>query len=202
MREYFSPRNLSHYIWKEKLIMYIEPRLPDHTDIWTANLNSRIVHCFGEIEENMAESIIAQLLYLDAQSHDDIQFYINSYGGEVTAGMAIYDTIKHIKSDVRTICVGKAMSMGAVLLSGGTKGKRNVLPNSTIMIHQALGGAKGQSSDVEIEAMELKRCKENLNKILAENCNKPYEEVVKDTDRNFYLHGQEAVDYGIVDSVL
>jgi ATP-dependent Clp protease protease subunit len=116
--------------------------------------------------------------------------------------MAIYDTIKHIKSDVRTICVGKAMSMGAVLLSGGTKGKRNVLPNSTVMIHQALGGAKGQSSDVEIEAMELKRCKENLNKILAENCNKPYEEVVKDTDRNFYLHGQEAVDYGIVDSVL
>ena len=201
-RGYFSPRNLSHCTWKEKLFMYIEPRLPDHTDIWTANLNSRIVHCFGEIEENMAESIIAQLLYLDAQSHDDIQFYINSYGGEVTAGMAIYDTIKHIKSDVRTICVGKAMSMGAVLLSGGTKGKRNVLPNSTIMIHQALGGAKGQSSDVEIEAMELKRCKENLNKILAENCNKPYEEVVKDTDRNFYLHGQEAVDYGIVDSVL
>ena len=150
----------------------------------------------------MAESIIAQLLYLDAQSHDDIQFYINSYGGDVSAGMAIYDTIKHIKSDVRTICVGKAMSMGAVLLSGGTKGKRNVLPNSTVMIHQALGGAKGQSSDVEIEAMELKRCKENLNKILAENCNKPYEEVVKDTDRNFYLHGQEAVDYGIVDSVL
>ena len=182
--------------------MYIEPRLPDHTDIWTANLNSRIVHCFGEIEENMAESIIAQLLYLDAQSHDDIQFYINSYGGDVTAGLAIYDTIKHIKSEVRTICVGKAMSMGAVLLSGGTKGKRNVLPNSTVMIHQALGGAKGQSSDVEIEAMELKRCKESLNRILAENCGKSFEEVSKDCDRNFYLHGQESVEYGIVDSVL
>lgn len=182
--------------------VYIEPRLPDHTDIWTANLNSRIVHCFGDIEENMAESIIAQLLYLDSQSHEDIQFYINSYGGDVTAGLAIYDTIKHIKSDVRTICVGKAMSMGAVLLSGGTKGKRNVLPNSTVMIHQALGGAKGQSSDVEIEAMELKYCKENLNRLLAENCNKPYEEVVKDTDRNLYLHGVDAVKYGIADKVL
>ena len=150
----------------------------------------------------MAESIIAQLLYLDAQSKDEIQFYINSYGGDVTAGLAIYDTIKYIKSPVRTICVGKAMSMGAVLLSGGTKGKRCVLPNSTVMIHQALGGAKGQSSDVEIEALELKRCKDSLNKILAENCSKPYEEVVKDTDRNFYLHGKEAVDYGIVDVVL
>ena len=182
--------------------MFIEPRLPDHTDIWTANLQSRIIHCFGDIEENMAESIIAQLLYLDAQSKDEIQFYINSYGGDVTSGLAIYDTIKHIKSPVRTICVGKAMSMGAVLLSGGTKGKRCVLPNSTVMIHQALGGAKGQSSDVEIEALELKHCKDSLNKILAENCSKPYEEVVKDTDRNFYLHGKEAVDYGIVDVVL
>ena len=182
--------------------MFIEPRLPDHTDIWTANLQSRIIHCFGDIEENMAESIIAQLLYLDAQSNDEIQFYINSYGGDVTAGLAIYDTIKYIKSPVRTICVGKAMSMGAVLLSGGTKGKRCVLPNSTVMIHQALGGAKGQSSDVEIEAMELKHCKDSLNKILAENCSKSYEEVVKDTDRNFYLHGKEAVDYGIVDVVL
>lgn len=182
--------------------MFISPNLPNHTDIWTANLNSRIVHCFGEIEENMAESIIAQLLYLDGQSHEDIQFYINSYGGDVTAGMAIYDTIKHIKSPVKTICVGKAMSMGAVLLSGGTKGKRYVLPNSRVMIHQAIGGARGQSSDVEIEAMELKHCKDSLNKILAENCNKPYEVVVKDTDRNFYLHGEEAVEYGIVDSVL
>lgn len=182
--------------------MYIEPRLPDHTDIWTANLNSRIVHCFGEIEENMAESIIAQLLYLDAQNNEDIQFYINSYGGDVTAGLAIYDTLQHINSNVRTICVGKAMSMGAVLLSGGTKGKRFVLPNATVMIHQALGGAKGQSSDVEIEAAELKRTKDTLNKILAENCGKTFEEVVKDTDRNFYLHGQEAVDYGIVDAVL
>lgn len=182
--------------------MYIEPRLPDHTDIWTANLNSRIVHCFGEIEENMAESIVAQLLFLDSQNNEEIQFYINSYGGDVTAGLAIYDTLQHINSDVRTICVGKAMSMGAVLLSGGTKGKRNVLPNATVMIHQALGGAKGQSSDVEIEAMELKHCKDSLNKILAENCGKSYEEVCKDTDRNFYLHGEEAVKYGIADSVL
>ena len=184
--------------------MYIEPRLPNSEgDIWTANLKSRIVHCVGTINEEAAESIIAQLLYLDAQqNHDEIQLYINSYGGEVTAGLAIYDTIQHIKSDVRTICVGKAMSMGAILLSGGTKGKRCVLPNSTVMIHQALGGARGQSTDVEIEAMKLKYCKENLNRLLAENCNKPYEEVVKDTDRNLYLHGVDAVKYGIADKVL
>lgn len=183
--------------------MYIEPRLPNHEgDIWTANLKSRIIHCVGSINEDMAESIIAQLLYLDAHSHDEIRLYINSYGGEVTAGLAIYDTMQHIKSDVRTIAVGKAMSMGAVLLSGGTKGKRNVLPNATVMIHQALGGARGQSTDVEIEAMELKYCKEKLNRLLAENCNKPYEEVVKDTDRNLYLHGEEAVQYGIADKVL
>lgn len=182
--------------------MYIEPRLPDHTDIWTANLKSRIVHCFGEIEENMAESIVAQLLYLASQSKEEIQFYINSYGGDVTAGMAIYDTLQHIKCDVRTVCVGKAMSMGAVLLSGGTKGKRCILPNATVMIHQALGGAKGQSSDVEIEAAELRHTKDALNKILAENCKKSLDEITKDTDRNFYLHGSEAVDYGIVDKVL
>ncbi len=150
----------------------------------------------------MAESIVAQLLYLDAKNHEDIQFYINSYGGDVTAGLAIYDTLQHIQSDVRTICVGKAMSMGAVLLSGGTKGKRSVLPNATVMIHQALGGAKGQSSDVEIEAAELKFTKERLNSILAKNCNKSLKEITRDTDRNFYIHGAEAVKYGIVDSVL
>lgn len=182
--------------------MLIIPRLPDNTDIYTANLRSRIIHCCGEIEQEMSQSIVAQFLYLDAQSHDDIQFFINSPGGSVTAGMAILDTMKHIKSPVKTICVGECMSMAAVLLSAGTKGKRYVLPHSTVMIHQALGGAKGQSSDVEIEAMELKRCKEELNKILAENCEKPYDEVVKDTDRNFYLHGEEAVKFGIVDAVL
>lgn len=182
--------------------MFIEPRLEANTDIWTANLKSRIVHCFGTIEENMAESIVAQLLYLDAQNNEEIQLYINSYGGDVAAGFAIYDAMKHIKSDVRTISVGKAMSMGALLLSGGTKGKRNVLPNSTVMLHQALGGCRGQASDVEIEANELKYCKERLNRILADNCSKSYEEVVKDTDRNLYLHGQEVVDYGIADSVL
>ncbi|MCQ2601257.1 MAG: ATP-dependent Clp protease proteolytic subunit [Treponema sp.] len=182
--------------------MYIEPRLPDHTDIWTANLKSRIVHCFGEIEENMAESIIAQLLYLDSQNNEEIQLYINSYGGEITAGMAIYDTMQHIKSPVRTICVGKAMSMGAVLLSAGEKGRRCILPHATVMIHQALGGAKGQSSDVEIEALELKYNKDMLNKLLAKNCGKKIDEVVKDTDRNTYLHGEDAVKYGIVDKVL
>lgn len=182
--------------------MYIEPRLPDHSDIWTANLESRIVHCFGDIEENMAESIVAQLLYLASKSDDEIQLYINSYGGDVTAGMAIYDTMQHIKCDVKTVCVGKAMSMGAVLLSGGTKGKRCVLPNSTVMIHQALGGAKGPSVDVDIEAEELRRTKENLNKILSNNCSKSLNQISNDTDRNFYLHGQEAVDYGIADKVI
>lgn len=182
--------------------MFIEPRLSDHTDIWSANLKSRVIHCFGEIEENMAESIVAQLLYLSAQSDEDIQLYINSYGGDVTAGMAIYDTMQHIKCDVKTICVGKAMSMGAVLLSGGTKGKRYVLPHSTVMIHQALGGARGQSSDVDIEAAELHRTKKELNEILSTNCGKPVEEIAKDTDRNFYLHGSDAVEYGIADEVL
>lgn len=182
--------------------MYIEPRLPDHSDIWTANLESRIVHCFGDIEENMAESIVAQLLYLASKSDDEIQLYINSYGGDVTAGMAIYDTMQHIKCDVKTVCVGKAMSMGAVLLSGGTKGKRCVLPNSTVMIHQALGGAKGPSVDVDIEAEELRRTKESLNKILSNNCSKSLNQISNDTDRNFYLHGQEAVDYGIADKVI
>ena len=176
--------------------MYIEPRLPDHSDIWTANLESRIVHCFGDIEENMAESIVAQLLYLASKSDDEIQLYINSYGGDVTAGMAIYDTMQYIKCDVKTVCVG------AVLLSGGTKGKRCVLPNSTVMIHQALGGAKGPSVDVDIEAEELRRTKENLNKILSNNCSKSLNQISNDTDRNFYLHGQEAVDYGIADKVI
>lgn len=182
--------------------MYIEPRLPDHTDIWTANLESRIIHCFGEIEENMAESIVAQLLYLSAKSDEDIELYINSYGGDVTAGMAIYDTMQHIGCDVKTVCVGKAMSMGAVLLSGGTKDKRYVLPNATVMIHQALGGVKGQSTDVDIEAEELRWNKENINKILGKNCGKTLKQITHDTDRNYYLHGQEAVDYGIVDKVI
>lgn len=182
--------------------MYIEPRLNDHSDIWSANLKGRIIHCFGEIEENMAESIVAQLLYLSAQSDEDIQLYINSYGGDVTAGMAIYDTMQHIKCDVQTVCVGKAMSMGAVLLSGGTKGKRFVLPHSTVMLHQALGGVKGQSSDVDIEAAELHKTKDMLNGILSRNCGKEMEEVVRDTDRNFYLHGKEAVEYGVADKVM
>lgn len=182
--------------------MYIEPRLNDHSDIWSANLKGRIIHCFGEIEENMAESIVAQLLYLSAQSEEDIQLYINSYGGDVTAGMAIYDTMQHIKCDVQTVCVGKAMSMGAVLLSGGAKGKRYVLPHSTVMLHQALGGIKGQSSDVDIEAAELHRTKDDLNNILSENCGKTLEEITRDTDRNFYLHGKEAVEYGVADKVM
>lgn len=182
--------------------MYIEPRLNDHSDIWSTNLKGRIIHCFGEIEENMAESIVAQLLYLSAQSDEDIQLYINSYGGDVTAGMAIYDTMQHIKCDVQTVCVGKAMSMGAVLLSGGTKGKRFVLPHSTVMLHQALGGVKGQSSDVDIEAAELHRTKDMLNEILSRNCGKKMEEIVRDTDRNFYLHGKEAVEYGVADKVM
>lgn len=138
--------------------MYIEPRLPDHTDIWTANLNSRIVHCFGEIEENMAESIVAQLLYLDAKNHEDIQFYINSYGGDVTAGLAIYDTLQHIQSDVRTICVGKAMSMGAVLLSGGTKGKRSVLPNATVICDCSVADDLPWDVDITQADIDFERC--------------------------------------------
>ncbi|MBQ5385265.1 MAG: ATP-dependent Clp protease proteolytic subunit [Treponema sp.] len=182
--------------------MIIIPGMGNQTDVWTYNLKERIIHCVGEIEEDMAESIIAQLLYLSSEGNGDIQLFINSPGGDIDAGMAIYDTMNYIKPDVATICVGRACSMGSILLSGGTKGKRYILPHGKVLIHQALGGCAGQSSDVDIAATELRKAKEMLNRILSENCGRPYEDVVRDTDRDYWMQGQEAIDYGIVDKIL
>lgn len=173
-----------------------------HYDIFSLLLNERIILLTGEIDDNLASVVVAQLLYLaSVDDKKDIQLYINSPGGSVTAGMAIYDTIQYIKNDVSTICIGMAASMGAFLLSSGTKGKRYTLPNSEIMIHQPLGGVQGQVSDIEISTKRLLKVKQKLNKILALNCNKTYEEIQKDTERDYYLDAEEAKKYGIIDEV-
>lgn len=171
-------------------------------DIYSRLLEDRIVFLNGEVDDNSANLVVAQLLYLEGKNPDkDIFLYINSPGGSVTAGFAIYDTMKYIKCDVSTICVGMAASMGAFLLAGGTKGKRFALPNSEIMIHQPLGGAQGQASDVKIRTMHLLETKEKLNKILSENTGKPLEEVEKDTDRDNFMSAEEAKKYGIIDDI-
>ena len=172
-------------------------------DIFSRLLSDRIIVLSDEVNDVTASLVVAQLLFLEGQdSEKDISLYINSPGGSVTAGMAIYDTMQYIKCDVSTICMGMAASMGAFLLSAGAKGKRYALPNSEIMIHQPLGGTQGQASDIEIEAAHIMRTKKKLNEILAANCNKPLEEIEKDTDRNNWMTAQEAVDYGLVDKVL
>lgn len=172
-------------------------------DIYSRLLKDRIILLSGEIEDTMASSIVAQLLFLEAEDpQKDIYLYINSPGGVVTSGLSIYDTMNYIKPDISTICIGQAASMGAFLLSCGTKGKRYSLPNSRIMIHQPLGGARGQATDIEIQANEILRLKANLNKILAHNTGQPLEKIAKDTDRDFFLSAKEAQDYGLIDSVL
>ena len=172
-------------------------------DIFSRLLNDRIVFLSEEVNDTTASLIVAQLLYLEAQDPDkDIQFYINSPGGSVTAGMAIYDTMKYIKCDVSTICVGMAASMGAFLLSSGAKGKRYALPNSEIMIHQPSGGANGQVTDIQIHAQRILDIKKRLNQILAENTGKPYEQVAADCERDHFLSAEEAKEYGIVDQVI
>ncbi len=172
-------------------------------DIFSRLLSDRIIVLSDEVNDVTASLVVAQLLFLEGQdSEKDISLYINSPGGSVTADMAIYDTMQYIKCDVSTICMGMAASMGAFLLSAGAKGKRYALPNSEIMIHQPLGGTQGQASDIEIEAAHIMRTKKKLNEILAANCNKPLEEIEKDTDRNNWMTAQEAVDYGLVDKVL
>ncbi len=172
-------------------------------DIFSRLLSDRIIVLSDEVNDVTASLVVAQLLFLEGQdSEKDISLYINSPGGSVTAGMAIYDTMQYIKCDVSTICMGMAASMGAFLLSAGAKGKRYALPNSEIMIHQPLGGTQGQASDIEIEAAHIMRTKKKLNEILAANCGKPLEEIEKDTDRNNWMTAQEAVDYGLVDKVL
>lgn len=171
-------------------------------DIFSRLLNDRIIVLSDEVNDATASLVVAQLLYLEGQdSEKDISLYINSPGGSVSAGLAIYDTMQYIKCDVSTICMGMAASMGAFLLSSGAKGKRYALPNSEIMIHQPLGGAKGQATDIKIAAEHILRTRDKLNKILAENTGKPIEQVVLDTERDNWLSAQEAMDYGIVDKV-
>ena len=172
-------------------------------DIYSRLLKDRIIFLGEEVNEVTASLVVAQLLFLEAKDPDkDIQFYINSPGGSVTAGMAIYDTMQYIKCDVSTICIGMAASMGAFLLAGGTKGKRMALPNAEIMIHQPLGGAQGQATEIEIAAKHILQTKEKLNRILAENTGKSYEEIAADTDRDNWKTAEEAKEYGIIDSVI
>ena len=172
-------------------------------DIYSRLLNDRIVILSDEVNDTTASLVVAQLLYLEAQDPDkDIYLYINSPGGSVSAGMAIYDTMNYIKCDVSTICIGMAASMGAFLLSSGTKGKRFALPNSEIMIHQPLGGAQGQASDIKIHADHILRTKKRLNEILAKNTGKALEIIEKDTDRDNFLTAFEACEYGLIDKVI
>ena len=171
-------------------------------DIFSRLLNDRIIVLSDEVNDATASLVVAQLLYLEGQdSEKDISLYINSPGGSVSAGLAIYDTMQYIKCDVSTICMGMAASMGAFLLSSGAKGKRFALPNSEIMIHQPLGGAQGQATDIKIAAEHILRTREKLNRILAENTGKPIEQIALDTERDNWLSAQEAMDYGIVDKV-
>ena len=179
------------------------PRGERSYDIYSRLLKDRIIFLGTEIDDATANTIIAQLLFLEAADPDkDIYIYINSPGGSVSSTIAIYDTIQYIRSDVSTICIGMAASGAALILSSGAKGKRFVLPNSRIMVHQPLGGAQGQVTDIEIQTRELKRIKETINKILTHHTGQKYEKVVKDTDRDFYMSAQESKEYGLVDEVI
>tara|TARA_R110000787_G_scaffold183821_2_gene295685 strand:+ start:189 stop:827 length:639 start_codon:yes stop_codon:yes gene_type:complete len=172
-------------------------------DIYSRLLKERVIFLCGQVEDHMANLIVAQLLFLESESPDkDIYLYINSPGGSVTAGMAIYDTMKFIKPNISTVCIGQAASMGAFLLSGGTKGKRYCLPNARVMIHQPLGGFQGQASDIEIHAKEILYIKDKLNRLMAEHTGQPLEKVSGDTDRDNFLSAESAVEYGLVDAIL
>lgn len=171
-------------------------------DIFSRLLKDRIILLSGEIDDECANSVIAQLLYLDSLNNEEISLYINSPGGSVTAGMAIYDTMNFVKSDVSTICLGMAASMGAFLLSSGTKGKRFALPNSEIMIHQPLGGVQGQATEIKIVAEQILKTKNKLNKILAKNTGQNIKKIENDTDRDHFLDATEALEYGIIDKVI
>lgn len=174
-----------------------------HSDLFSRLLSSRIIILSGEVDDDMASLAVAQLLYLESlDPNKDIQIYINSPGGSVTAGMAIYDTMQHVKCDVSTICVGLAASMGAFLLAGGTSGKRFSLPNAEIMIHQPSGGAKGQATDIQIAAQNIQRTKNKLNELLAANTGRTLEEVTYDTDRDNFMSAEEALEYGLIDQII
>ncbi len=172
-------------------------------DIYSRLLKDRIIMLVGEINDAVASTVVAQLLFLEAEDPDkDIYLYINSPGGVITSGMSMYDTMNFIKPDICTICIGQAASMGAFLLSSGTKGKRYALPNSRIMIHQPLGGAQGQATDIQIQAKEIQRMKNSLNKMLAEQTGQELSKIEKDTDRDFFMSASEAQEYGLIDKVL
>jgi ATP-dependent Clp protease protease subunit len=172
-------------------------------DIYSRLLRERIIFCVGEVEDYMANLIVAQLLFLESENPDkDIFMYINSPGGVITSGMSIYDTMQFIKPDVSTLCIGQAASMGAVLLAGGAKGKRFALPHSRVMIHQPLGGFRGQASDIEIHAREILKMREELNRVLANHTGQPIERIEQDTDRDNFMDASTARDYGLIDEVL
>ena len=172
-------------------------------DIYSRLLKERIVFLVGEVNDQTANLVVAQMLFLESENPDkDISFYINSPGGSVSAGMAIYDTMQFIKPDVSTLCIGFAASMGAFLLAAGEKGKRFSLPNSKIMIHQVLGGARGQATDIEIHARDILKTREQMNRILAERTGQPLEKIARDTERDYFLNAEEAKDYGLVDQVI
>ena len=172
-------------------------------DIYSRLLKERVIFLVGEVNDQTANLVVAQLLFLESENPDkDISFYINSPGGSVTAGMAIYDTMQFIKPDVSTLCCGFAASMGAFLLAAGAKGKRFSLPNSKVMIHQVLGGARGQATDIEIHARDILRTKDQMNRILAERTGQPLEKIQRDTERDYFMIADEAKDYGIVDQVI
>ncbi|HIO95263.1 MAG TPA: ATP-dependent Clp endopeptidase proteolytic subunit ClpP [Campylobacterales bacterium] len=172
-------------------------------DIYSRLLKDRIIMLSGEVNDQVASTIVAQLLFLEAQDPDkEIYFYINSPGGVITSGLSIFDTMNYIKSEIVTICIGQAASMGAFLLSSGTKGKRYALPNARIMIHQPSGGAQGQSTDIQIQAQEIQRLKDVLNQIMGENCGKTAKKLEKDTERDNFMSSTEAVEYGLIDQVL
>ena len=171
-------------------------------DIFSRLLKERIVFLGDQVNDATAELVVAQMLFLEGEDPEkDIQFYINSPGGSISAGMAIYDTMNFVKCDVSTICVGMAASMGAFLLAGGTKGKRFALPNSEILIHQPLGGTEGQASDIAIQAAHMARIKERMNRLLAQNTGREYDEIVRDTDRDNWMTAQEALEYGLIDHI-
>ena len=179
------------------------PRGERSYDIYSRLLKERVIFIVGQIEDHMANLIVAQLLFLESENPDkDISIYINSPGGSVTAGLAIYDTMQFIKSDISTLCVGQAASMGAVLLAAGTKGKRFSLPHSRVMIHQPLGGFQGQASDIEIHAKEILKIREQLNKLLANHSGQSIETIDNDTERDNFMSAEEAVKYGLIDEVL
>ena len=201
-------RRPSHF--KEVFTMSLVPMVVEQTgrgersyDIFSRLLNDRIIMLCEEVNDASASLVVAQMLYLEGQDPDkDIQLYINSPGGSVTAGLAIYDTMQYIKCDVSTICIGMAASMGAFLLSSGAKGKRFVLPNAEVMIHQPSGGSQGQATDILIQASHIQRTKERLNRILAANSGKPVEQIAADTERDNWMTAEEAVAYGLVDKVI